>query len=577
MLESPRSSQSRAPKYFSLQWILVNSLGAGVGIGLPILIGDRLSDAPYGLMVGIIGALLGFWLGLVQWWFLRKSLPLPSKWILVTGFSAIGTIFAVSLLVQIAVPLVFLLFILYPLSVSLSQWFILRSVIRPSWGWSIVSSIAMFMGGIIGLILGIIAHKMDLSPGITATIGGFSYGLVYGFISHFSLKRLVQKEPIAQPQKTGLDLPPDQSSWVIWSFQILSGLSLLLLIGLWIKLFPMPNSLRLGSPNLVLFGIAMLMYSPLSILMHELGHLFFAQSQQFDLQAIAVRRMVWIRQIQGFKLQRARRTFAGGFVLSVPQTFGRMNQRLFMMILGGPVGSLIFAIVGMLPWFLQSWIGKSPLAWGMGLLSIISLHMAILNALPLKVGYLRTDGRLMLDLFQNNRQGQRFNGMYTYNASLYQGIRPRDVDPALLDRLLALPEKSSNHVLALLTAYQVELDRGAIPQAANYLDEALAMHLYIPELFRANLLLEGAYFEAMIRDRADIARDWFNQIQEMVMTSRISLLRAEAAVCFAEGQSSIALTKAQEGLTLAEETDRFIVGHTIAEVDRLQEIIAKAS
>jgi hypothetical protein len=581
MLESSRSLPPQSKKYSLLQWLFANSIGAGIGIGLPMLIADRLPAPSYSLVGAVIAALLGLWLGLVQWLVLRQTLLLPGQWVLATGLSAVLAIVASGSLALAATPLALLLLLTYPLSISFTQWRILRSMIQPSWGWSVVSTIAIFVGGLVGLIIGIIAHEMKLSPGIVATIGGLSYGFIYGLITHFSLKSLTQKATIAPP-KQGLDRPPDSASWHYWGLQVISGISLFLLAGLWMLIFPWPTNATLSSiirttPMAILMaGLIVFVYPYFAILVHELGHLGFALSQQFDFRALAVNRVILTVQKNGLQLGRARRPFAGGFLLSVPRSAESLNKRVFMMILGGPVGSLILAVMGMLPWLLRPWFGISLTAWCMGLLSVISLHMAILNAIPMKVGYLSTDGRRMVDLIQNNRAGQRFAAAYAYNASSRQGMRPRDIDPSVLDRLLAIPDKSSEHISALLIAYQVELDRGCIPQAANYLDEALSMHLYVPEMFRAGLLLEGAYFEAMIRDRADMARQWLNQIQETIMTSQIALRRAEAAVCLVEGDAVTALAKAQEGLTLAHD-ERLMPGMAVAEAEWLNAIIDQAN
>ena len=142
--------------------------------------------------------------------------------------------------------------------------------------------------------------------------------------------------------------------------------------------------------------------------------------------------------------------------------------------------------------------------------------------------------------------------------------------------MLAVPEQSFDHVAGLLTAYSVALDKGELEIAGDYLDQALERHLYYPALFRSSLLLEGAYFEAYVRQQANIARAWFDKIEETALTSPYALLRAESAVLLAEGKLAEAQSKAEKGLESAQR-DRFMIGSAITEIERLQTLLHNIS
>ena len=217
----------------------------------------------------------------------------------------------------------------------------------------------------------------------------------------------------------------------------------------------------------------------------------------------------------------------------------------------------------------QTLVRENRLIWFIAFFSVFNLYLAVFNALPLKVGYLSTDGRRMLDLVRNTPQGQRFSALYGCSVSTRKGIRPRDLEPMLIDRILSIPEASMEHISGLLTAYFVALDKGQIERAGNYLDQALDNHAYYPELFRGSLLLEGTYFESHIRHQPDVARKWFNKIQEKALIEPYSLLRAEAALLLAEGDVESAQDKARQGLVDVQR-DSFMIGHALAEQEWLQ-------
>lgn len=245
-------------------------------------------------------------------------------------------------------------------------------------------------------------------------------------------------------------------------------------------------------------------YSYLMILVHELGHLVLALVYGFDLRAFAVGRWIFVRHGKRWKFCRSRKRFAGGFVLPVPKSLNTFDKRsLMMMIAGGSISTFLLFSAGILPIFLAPTAVSNSLAlWSIAVLSVISLHSFFLNILPITIGHLRTDGRRFLDLAKNDLPGQSFFALYSIDASLRQGIRPRDIDPVLIEKVLSAPEKSMIRADGLYTAYTAAMDKGNLEQAGNYLDNVLDSQRYMPELFRGKSFLEGAYFAAVFRNRA---------------------------------------------------------------------------
>jgi hypothetical protein len=114
------------------------------------------------------------------------------------------------------------------------------------------------------------------------------------------------------------------------------------------------------------------------------------------------------------------------------------------------------------------------------------------------------------------------------------------------------------------------LEKGKL--IGDYLDQAIAINTYYPDLFRGSLFLEAAYFEAHIRGHAELARQWFNKIQDTALLDPAALLRAEAAVLLAEGDQAGARVKAEQGIIWTQR-DRFMVGNAIAENEMLQSLL----
>ena len=574
MNQSTAASKSILDKKSTLMWIFGNSLASGVGLGLPILIADLQWATDYITYAVTAFVTVGVWVGIAQWFILRRQFPLSPRWIFNSAIAPLVSLIFPLLLLPLSPYALLLTLITYPLTLALLQWQLLRHCFRPAHEWIFASVIATLVSSLTALTFGFVLANIFLSLwlGIVTILSGLLYGLLYGAITNISLKRLVKQKFVAAEQlKTRLDMPPDAKSWQV---TLLPTLSLFLIAISWIVIIPPPPSLTAQTlPEwlipLIIVGL-LFTYTYLSILIHELGHLLFAIANGFEIQAFAVHRWIMSRRGRHWNLSKAKRQYAGGFVLPIPKSLKHFSRLgLMAMIFGGPLASFLLFCVGAI---LLSQQTSNFFVWLIIAFSGINLYMAIFNSLPLKLGYLRTDGRRLLDLIKNNPAGQRFAALYGINASLRQGIRPKDLASTFIEQAIALPENSSDHVTGLLMAYTYALDKGELEKAASYLDKALDLHLYFPELFRGALLLEGAFFEANVRNNTRAARQWFNKMTETALISPTALARAEAALLLAEGDYPAAREKAQQGLESVIK-NRFFKGETIAEEERLSTIL----
>lgn len=567
-------SKLNLDRKFWLQWILCNCLAYGTGVGLPIILVDLLSAQSH-VSYGIIAfLLLGLWVGLPQWLVLRQKLSIPWRWV---WYSILATLFFAPLVFSLG-PILSpshapLILTIYPLLLSLGQWIILRQRFQSSWIWILASFIALSIGGCLGIVLGFFAHLwFSATYGISALVGGLTGGLIYGCLTSLGLRYITRRKyiPPKSEQQSDRDTPPGHSTWVD---TMTSLLPLLVIMRGWSLILPplSPVDAPYTFQAFIFLGIFYI-YQYFAVFIHELGHYVFAWATGSELHRFAVGRFILMRTEQGLKLHRCRRQLAGGFVQTIPNSLHRLERQLFLMIMGGPAASFFLFCIGALPLLSPDLISNSPIVWCLTFVSCLSLHMAIVNTIPIKFGYLSTDGRRMLDLAQKNVPGQRFLAIYQFNAYLRQGIRPRDIDPDIKNHLLAMPENSMEHIAGLFIAYYLTLDQGNLQQSGEYLDQALKINAYYPELFRGSLLLEGAYFEAHIRQQPGVARQWLDQIQETVLIDPSTLLRTESAILLAEGDTQSAQAKAQEGLAIAQKAP-FLPGFTLFEQERLQDLI----
>ncbi|WP_158535095.1 M50 family metallopeptidase [Acaryochloris thomasi] len=477
--------------------------------------------------------------------------------------------------------------VIYATFFSLIQWFILRQRFKPAWCWNIIGPIAFAAGFLIGgLICAAIYRDMEQSHSISALMGSLTGGLIYGAITSLGLRQ-ISKQKYIPPQlkrkskrdkflgsssqsqrQSAYDTPPGSNSR---RWRLLPCFFSLLLMAVWYTILP-PLSSSGTSVDPLLLLVFYVTYSYVSVLIHELGHFFLGWLNGAELDRFAVGKFIWVRTSQGMKFHRMRRRFVAGFVGISPRSMHCLRRKLLFLMAGGPIASFLLFLIGVIPLFLPELMNRYHLIWWFTLISMSNFYIAVFNLIPRRSGYITTDGRKILDLLQNNLQGQRSLAFHRFHINLKQGIRPRDIDPNIIKPLLAVPETSMAHISSLLIAYHMTLDQGELQQAGDYLDQILSMAIYFPELMRASLLLEGTFFEARIRQRSDLARQWFDQIQETILIEEHTLLRAEAALLLAEGNTEAAEGKAQKGLALAQR-DRLEPGFALVEQERFQSLL----
>jgi hypothetical protein len=570
-------SKLKLGQTFWMQWIQANCLGLSTGFTFPILLADLISAQSYANFLQAAALTFGTWVGLAQWIVLRQFFAISAWWVGVVALSPL----AAGLLVLPFSPDVrsfyFWTFVVYVSLLSLGQWSILRRALQPAWQWIIANFIAVVLSWDIGLTI-VPAIQVKLShTSFSVALGSLVCGCIYSLLTGLSLCYLHYQHE----RKLSFiqDHHSDLSRGKVWQAQLISTLILLLMLAGWVLVFPPPLALlsdESGPFNIVLMVICGCIYMYGSIFVHEMGHLLFALANGFEVKALAIGRWVFVPREQGIKLCRTQYQWAAGFVMSWPKSLKFLRARIFLTILGGPLTSLLLACVGFFPFVFLPSDSYPSLAWFVAFCSVYNLHLTIYSVLPLRISSLSTDGRRMLDIAQNNPQGQRFVAVYAYMASLRQGIRPRDTDPIIAKQALAVPEKSVDHISGLLIAYAVALDKKDFKQAGRYLDQAIAICSYYPGLFQGSLLLEAAYFEAHIRGHAELGRQWFSKIQDKALIDPIALLRAEAALLLAEGNWARARSKADKGLAYTQR-DLSMTGSAIAENEMLQSLLQDIS
>jgi hypothetical protein len=311
----------------------------------------------------------------------------------------------------------------------------------------------------------------------------------------------------------------------------------------------------------------------LAIIVHEVGHLVGCRLVGFRISGVTIGPLKITREGGKIRLGFLNvRSLPLGLVAARPTDSRDLRRRIAIVIAGGPVASLLFALVsleGNLVW-VHTWLGVTSLA-----AAAYSVLFFLSSIVPYRSRGMASDGAQLLLLARGGATAERYCAIAALSGMSAAGRRGRDLPSELVKAATALSDGSAQDAAGAMLAYYWSLDRGDVAGAGGYLDRALAAREKYPVVSRPGLYREAAYFIARHRGDAQAARAFLKESTGGLVVRRYNVLRAEAAVLLAEGNYKASLQRASEGLaTLRRPDGTYPISDA---VDLLQEIASLAA
>jgi hypothetical protein len=314
----------------------------------------------------------------------------------------------------------------------------------------------------------------------------------------------------------------------------------------------------------------------LAVTFHELGHALGGRLVGFRFYLLVVGPLLFIRQGERIYLRLNRSlSGAGGLTASLPVDQNKIDRRYGLVVLCGPLTSLILGAVGL-------WAARRPPIQNPGspwlsltffalfCLGLMCLLLFLITIIPYRYAGLDSDGAQLLDLLRGGTRTERKKRLLAFTAQSWSGVRPRGWDAANLQRLLELRSGLPEDALIDLLAYYHALDRGENALAGGYLAEGMQLAEQAQEQLRPLLYLEAAFFQAVYQNNPAHARQMYEQARGGLVEAH-TRLRAEAAVLLTEGRHEEGCLLAREALRRAPlSSDR---GGALAEMDWLTALL----
>jgi hypothetical protein len=277
---------------------------------------------------------------------------------------------------------------------------------------------------------------------------------------------------------------------------------------------------------------------PAAWIIHELGHLVAARLAGFRLVRLALGETFTDNGRAEHKLHTCEAVPAGCMIFE-PRKMDRLEGRLFTLFFGGPLASLLSAVL------LESWrhwpnhhlaAGPPLVTWSVRVFSASSLLIGIASLLP-DVGRRGnfSDGSRLIMLLKNDARATRWTAMIRMQLALGHGEHPRGWDSGWVGQAAHANDGSRDAVTANWLAYLWAAERQDITSATRYLEEALAAPSAASARLRDRLFLEAAIFQAWFRENPEKARSWVEQIHVRKLTA-VQQQRITIALLWADGR-----------------------------------------
>lgn len=281
---------------------------------------------------------------------------------------------------------------------------------------------------------------------------------------------------------------------------------------------------------------------------HELGHLLGGWLAGLKLHTFVVGPLQWT-QDEGVRL--VGRNGFNGRTASLPTHTNNLKRQMLIFALGGPVASLLQVCLGVFVYW-WTYSAYTPLMSGawvneLGLITAVVSALFLLTTLrpgPYNNGMMADGGRILM-LLRGGEQAEQWCALILLNRADLEGVRPRDWDADLVEKVTAVQDGTQDALTALLMGYAHALDTEQIDRAEMLLEEAMGLWVTWVGGARARVALEKAFFYGFARDDAQQAAHWLTDVR---LRGQYGLLegRAETAVVLAQGHAPKALQLAQQ-------------------------------
>ncbi len=305
----------------------------------------------------------------------------------------------------------------------------------------------------------------------------------------------------------------------------------LLLIAGFLLVFFFAWQAGVGATVSAIVGLAIgFIFAPI---VHELGHIAFANSVQFSC-VYAKFFCFKITRIKGRKKFYFASPFAADQTQVIPKTSGRMDGRAAIYTAGGLIFSGIFLVVILATALAFTFAWKTNyVAWGT---LPYAAYLFLLNVMPLEYAGGKTDALVYKGIKKGYDAEKCMLSAMEIHGNLFEGKRFSEIEEGYYFNLPQLSEEEPLFALLLDLRYRYFLDRGEVERAEECLNRLVASQEYLSDGELEKIAAELVYMHSINGDlRA--AEESGKVCRDFLRGESATAKRALAAYSIASGKT----------------------------------------
>ncbi len=264
---------------------------------------------------------------------------------------------------------------------------------------------------------------------------------------------------------------------------------------------------------------------------HELGHLATGKRNGFKLYCIVIWFFKWTKVGKKVKFNFTLPLDESGYTEMIPMHSDNIAKRFIKLTAGGIYGPLVLMIIGVAPLILVYLVDFIPLAlfciWSM--LLPMGAYYLFGNIFPMSTSGVLNDGAVIQSFRNDDDISKVTVALLKYQAEMYNGKTPGQVDENLLFDLPQLPEDQPVFAMLLDARYNYYLDKEDYENAKKSADR-LMMIEYLPKNIRVVAQVNALYNACTFDYNEDTADDLIYELEKFLNNvNTASTVRAKLA------------------------------------------------
>ncbi len=266
---------------------------------------------------------------------------------------------------------------------------------------------------------------------------------------------------------------------------------------------------------------------------HEIGHVLGGLSQGMRFLLLIVGPFGWHASVSGVRFEwNTNLALMGGIAATIPTKAGALRRRqLLVLVAGGPIASVLLTIFAVA----LATVSDPRFAAYCIFIAATSFGIFLVTLIPVRSGGFMSDGMQIIDVLRGGSAVAERDALMQVFAQSLNGIRPRDWDSSVVDRLSKMdseePLRSTGSALYLLYRAMDSQNSADIVRYRKLLEDSVDEY---PSGFKQSIYIELAIC-AWLSGETDNARRYLEASQGGVVEKSRRLL-AQAALAKLEGR-----------------------------------------